>query len=131
MLTGYIQDDKPIIPISVCVDQQVETIPALVDTGFTGELKMPAEIAAPLGIATQAVKNIVFGNFESMSHGIGRADIAMEGLRKDVEVLVGRGPTIIGVKLLRKFGYTLKMDFVGNIFYLERIEDRDPFNTEE
>lgn len=131
MLTGYIKDDKPFIPIDVGLGQNVQTLIALVDTGFTGELKMPNGVAQSLGITTNVVKDLLLGNSEPIPHGVGRVHVAMEKMKKEVEVLVGKGPILLGVKLLRNFGYTLKMDFAGNIFYLERAEETDPFHFEE
>ena len=131
MLTGYIQDDKPLIPIDIGLGQNIQRLPALVDTGFTGELKIPENIARDANASITEVKNLYFANGEAIPHGVGRVHVDIERIQKEVNVFIGNGPVLIGVKLLRNFGYTLKMDFIGNVFYLERAEDRDPFHTEE
>lgn len=130
MITGYIRSDRPHIPIAIGQGQNVQEIVALVDTGFTGELKLSPELAKDLGITTKEVQDVMVGNGENAPHGVGRAYVSMDGIKREVSVFVGNGPTVIGIKLLRNFGFKLTVLPTENIFYLEGL-DEDPFNTEE
>ena len=130
MLTGSIQFNRPLIEIAIGHGQNVQRVPALVDTGFTGELKMPPEIARGLEVTIEEVRTVTMGNAVAVPHGVGRTQVSLDGLQKEVRVLVGDGPTVIGISLMRNFGFKLTVIPSENVFYLER-GDADPFLVEE
>ena len=120
MLNGYIKDDQPIIPILVTWKWRVRPIVALVDTGFTGELKITPETAQALGLVATHVRKVSFGDSRTAILSSALAFVSMEGIRKSVTVLIGEGHEVIGVRLLRNFGYSLLMDFEADSFILQK-----------
>ena len=123
MLTGQIIDNRPVIQVVVGWKLNVQDLLALVDTGFTGELKVSPNIAQELGLETTDVRTVSLGDGKPTVWGSGLATVSMEGVQKEVSVLIGDGPTIIGVSLLRNFGYTLTMDFQSDTFFLQKKSD--------
>lgn len=128
MLTSQIKDDRPVITITVGSLLEVQNVLALVDTGFTAELKISSEIAEELGIKTEYTERVSLAAGDPIVIGAGFAFVSMEGVTHKVSVLIGGRPSI-GVSLLRKFGYTLNMDFPNNVFHLKK--EMDLFDTAE
>lgn len=120
MLSGFIKDDQPIIPIVVTWKWHVQQILALVDTGFIGELKVSPETAQALGLEVTDVRKVSFGDNRTAMLQSAVTFVSMEGIKKSVTVLIGDGHEVIGVRLLRNFGYSLLMDFEADSFILKK-----------
>lgn len=121
MLSGHIKNNQPIIPVTVAWKLNLQEIVALVDTGFTGELKVSKATAKALGLEVFAVRYIALGDGHLVQWETSLAFVSLEGIMKSVSVLIGDGQEIIGVSLLRNFGYSLIMDFEANSFVLQKI----------
>ena len=130
MLTGHIKDDRPVISIIVGSQLGVQELFALVDTGFTGELKVSAKTAEELGLQITHTEKVSLATDVPVSMGAGPARLSLENETKEVSVLIGGLRSSIGVALLRSFGYILTMDFSSDEFTLRKKSD-DPFEIEE
>lgn len=120
MLNGYIKDDKPILPIEIGWSGHVQNVLALVDTGFTGELKIPPSMAEQLGIQITDTRKVVWGDGRETLIRSGFAYVSMEGTKKPVSVLIDEGTLLAGTRLFKNFGYTMTIDFPNEQFELER-----------
>ena len=120
MIYGVIEENKPLISVEIGWLRGAQQVSALVDTGFTGELKISTMQAKQLGLEISYVGGVLLGNDEEVDMDGAFAFISMEGATKVVEVLVSKGEPIIGVELLRKFGYELQMNPRMNRLALER-----------
>ena len=129
MLTGYIIDDKPVLPVIVGWNLNMQEFLALVDTGFTGELKVSPEAAEELGLVVTDVRTVSQADGKPTVWGSGLAYVSLEGTKRQVSVLIGPGQPIIGVRLLKNFGYILTMNFSAENFYLKRIEESLNFDV--
>ena len=110
MIKGVIHNNQPLIALIVGWRLGVQEIVALVDTGFTGELKIPREKALELGLETTHTQPVTLADEKTVTMEASLALVSMEGVTNVVNVLVSQGASIIGVGLLRKFGYALNMD---------------------
>jgi|CXWL01.1.fsa_nt_gi predicted aspartyl protease len=120
MIHGFIDENKPMVAIEIGWNSVFQGCFALVDTGFTGELKISHDQAAELGLQLRYAENVTLGNDEVVEMLGTVALISMEGIARVVNVLVSRGETIIGVELLRKFGYELRLNAPVNSLVLQR-----------
>lgn len=110
MIQGTIDENRPLILVEIGWLLGFQEFPALVDTGFTAELKISQQQADELGLEITYAESILLGNDETVPMQGSVALISMEGVAKVVNVLVSKGEAIIGVGLLRKFGYELHMN---------------------
>jgi clan AA aspartic protease len=98
----------------------VQEIIALVDTGFTGELKISPEKATELGLQTTHTEPVRLADEKTVNMRASLALVSMEGAANVVSVLIAQGMPIIGVSLLRRFGYMLNIDFKYNSLFLQK-----------
>lgn len=121
MIQGFFNNNRPAIFIVVASSKGgVQEIPVLVDTGFTGELKIGPNKALELGLKISHTEPITMGDGRTSGMGASLARVSMEGIANTANVLIGEGKDVIGVGLLKGFGYTLNADFKYNNFYLKK-----------
>lgn len=120
MVRGVVYQNKPLVSLVVGWRQSVQEIVALVDTGFTGELKIPPKKVVELGLEITHTEPVSLANEEIAHWGAALAAVSMEGIEHVVDVLVGRGIPLVGVGLLKRFGYSLHIDFPHDTLTLQR-----------
>ena len=120
MIRGTIHNNRPFISLIAGWRLGVQETVALVDTGFTGELKISPEKALELGLQITHAEPVTLADEKTVYMQASLALVSMEGVRNVVNVLVSKGTTIIGVGLLRRFGYALNMDVKYNSLLLQK-----------
>ncbi|MDP1688681.1 MAG: hypothetical protein Q8L47_00940 [bacterium] len=120
MIKGVVHQNRPLISLIVGWELGVQEIVALVDTGFTGELKISPEKAFELGLQTTHTEPVTLADEKTVNMQASLALVSMEGSANVVSVLIAQGIPIIGVSLLRRFGYTLNIDFKYNSLTLQK-----------
>lgn len=120
MILGIVENNRPLISLVVGWQLMTQEIVALVDTGFTGELKLSPKSANELGLRTTHTETILLADEKPIDMPAGLALVSMEGNQKVVDVLIGEGESIIGVGLLKKFQYNLNINFNLNNLTLEK-----------
>lgn len=120
MIRGIIHRNRPLIPLIVGWRLGVQNIVALVDTGFTGELKIPPEKVSELGLQITHAEPVTLADEKTVTMQASLALVSIEGTANVVNVLVSRGAPIIGVGLLRRFSYALNMDVKYNSLILQK-----------
>ena len=120
MIKGIIDNNKPLIPLVVGWRLGVQEIVALVDTGFTGELKISPEKFLEFGLEITHAEPVTLADESTVYMRASLALVSMEGVANVVNVLVAQGTPIIGVGLLRRFGYALNMDVRYNSLVLQK-----------
>ena len=120
MIRGTIHNNRPFISLIAGWRLGVQETVALVDTGFTGELKISPEKALELGLQIPHAEPVTLADEKTVYMQASLALVSMEGVRNVVNVLVSKGTTIIGVGLLRRFGYALNMDVKYNSLLLQK-----------
>jgi len=120
MLRGIVHENKPLVSLIVGWHLGVQEIVALVDTGFTGELKIPPSKVPELGLQITHTEPICLANNKVANMRASIVSVSMEGAVNVVDVLVDDGIPIIGVGLLKRFGYILNIDFKYDFLTLEK-----------
>lgn len=121
MISGVLgKANRPLIPLVVGWNRGVQEIVALVDTGFSGELKMPSKTIDELGLEITHAEQVLLANGEHAYMRASLAFVAMEGDTQEVNVLISDGPAVIGGGLLRLFGYKLTVDYKVDSVTLEK-----------
>ncbi len=119
MITGRIEEDIPLITISLGWFSGVKKITAIVDTGFSGDLKIPPSLAQELNIEASYTEVLVLADDRKINIPVGLALASIEGEHKIVSALIGEGVSLIGVRMLKKFGMKLIADFKKETLTLE------------
>lgn len=120
MIKGVIYNNRPLIPIIVGWTLGVQDMVALLDTGFTGELKISNEKATELGLSITHTERVSLGDDREVNMAAALAVASMENAANVVNVLISPGEPVVGVGLLRRFGYILTADFRYNILSLQK-----------
>ena len=95
----------------------------ILDTGFTGYLQVTYEIARNLNLNPQAVMQtkMADGSIIDMPYAVALA--SMEGVHHYVEVMIGDGDALAGIKFLSQFDYRAIIDCKNKKVILERVVD--------
>ncbi len=120
MVSGEVINNRPLIALTVAWKSSVQRLVVLIDTGFTGELKLSEETAKELGLEVTHTESVQLGNGESKFMPASLALVDMEGTSRLVDVLINPGDTIVGVGLFKKFKYKLTVDFRINSLSLQK-----------
>ena len=120
MLNGEI-NEKNQLSVSIIVhgqQGQSATVPALVDTGFTGDLQLPLTIAIPLGLRLDAVGTFEYADGRTARKMLFSATITWGTTTRPVTVsVVDSNTALLGTGLLH--GYTLNADFAKKQFSIQ------------
>lgn len=120
MIKGIVSDNQPLISVIVGWRRGVQELVALVDTGFTGELKIPPDKVSELGLEVTHAEPVSLADEKVVNMSASLTYVSMEGVSSVVNVIIGEGIAIIGVGLLKKFGYTLNINFKYNMLVLKK-----------
>ena len=107
--------------MTIAWTQGVQDHISLIDTGFTGELKMSEEKAKEIGLKVTHTQPVTLADSSIRVMSASIALVSLEGVTNLVNVLISPGDTIIGVGLLKKFQYLLNIDFKFNQLSLQKL----------
>ena len=62
MIHGVVYKNQPLIKIRVGLESNTQELIALVDTGFTSELKLSEEVASQLGLSTTHTEKVILAD---------------------------------------------------------------------
>jgi len=112
MITGEVNTDlEASISILVCgSDGAEQQISAVIDTGFTGFLTLPAALVSNLNLEWVIVENAMLGDGHIYSFDVYRAIVIWDGSRREVEVTVTETAPLIGMAML--LGHALQIEAV-------------------
>lgn len=120
MIRGIVHKNRPFISIIIGWRLGVQEIVALVDTGFTGELKIPEEKISDLGLMLTHTEPVRLADDNIVNMPASLALVSMEGAVNMVNVLISKGISVIGVGLLKRFGYILNINFKQDSLTLQK-----------
>ena len=120
MIRGVVHNNQPLISLAVGWNLSVQEIVALIDTGFSGELKVSPALASQLGLQTTHTEPVTLADETTVNIPASLAVVAMENTKDIVSVLVAQGTPIIGVGLLKRFGYALNINFKNDSLTLQK-----------
>lgn len=120
MVKGLVYKNRPVIKLTVANGFKAKKVITLVDTGFTGELKLSSKEVMDLSIVPDRLETVQLANGRPAKMFASSAEVSMEGIKNSVEVLISDGIATIGISLLRKFGYNLNVDLKKDILLLQK-----------
>ena len=83
-------------------------VDAVIDTGFTGELFVPEEIAIELGLRIAGVQSVMLADGSTPDLQTAKVAVGWESEEKTVLALIGNGDDVlIGVQLLKDSEITI------------------------
>lgn len=122
MIKGvFVRDTVPIIKVAVAWEHAVQTPYFILDTGFTGDLQVTPEIAQELGLSITGVTDVRIASGEVVTIPMASALASMEGLVRNIQVLIQEGFPLAGISLLSKFDYKATIDCCHMTVNLERV----------
>jgi len=120
MVKGIVRKNRPLINLVVGWGIKTKEVVALVDTGFTGELKLSPKEVFDLGLEMTHMESVALANEKTVNMFAGLTSVSMEGIKNEINVLVSDGIPTIGVGLLKRFGYNLNIDFKKDLLVLQK-----------
>lgn len=120
MVKGIVHKNRPVIKLTIGWESKTQKIIVLVDTGFTGELKLSPKEILDLGIIPTHAESIELANGKRTKMFASLARVCIEGIENNVATLIGDGIPTIGVGLLKRFGYNLNIDFKNDLLVLQK-----------
>jgi predicted aspartyl protease len=128
-MRGQFKDDSIQVPIEVFgfSEDHRQKIEAIVDTGFSGYLTMPFVTAFPMGLILKGTQVHLLANGATSNHFVCLGTVIFEGKKVAVPIDVQEsGPILMGVQLLKKLGFDLKIDFVKESFEFTKSRSKPP-----
>ena len=111
MIEGNIANNRPYIPLTIGWGSAVENIVALVDTGFSGGIKIPPRSVDDLGLSVSHTESVILGDGQTVNMAASTVYVDMGGIVNIVNAVIAPGDIVIGVGLMKKFGCLLTADF--------------------
>ena len=109
MASGVVRSLVPVVPLVVRGrDGGLRRYQAVLDSGFTGAVALPAPDVQRLGLANPRLESVRFGNGESDNCEVYRARVLWDGEERTARVYAIGNEPLVGMALLR--GSRVTMD---------------------
>lgn len=130
ILSGHIDDRNQLwVSITVAGQHNQQTIQVLVDTGFTGELQLPLNVAVPLGLRLDGVGMFELADGSRSRQMLFSASISWGTTTRLVTISVTDSDTaLLGGGLLH--GYVLLVDFEKKQLIIKEPGTDEPQTTD-
>jgi clan AA aspartic protease len=117
MITGVVTSSREAV-IHVLVrgahDQEAE-VEAVIDTGFTGFLTLPARLIARLGLPFAGTTRAALADGSEVSMDVFEATVLWGDQDRGVVVLAAEGAALVGMALLSGYRVTLEVQDRGAV----------------
>lgn len=111
--------EVPYIEMSVFSGKKVLHAVFVLDTGFSGYVKIDQQTADEFGIVPMGKVDAVNANGERVRVGLANGYAELEGRKMLVEILIFDGACLAGVGLFSVFGYKVVVDCKNRTAHLE------------
>jgi len=121
MIPGLFLLDQglPVLRVTVSFRKIVLSPYFILDTGFSGDLKIDERTAADLGIVSPGVGKFTNANGELVLAGTAQGYAEMEGKKAPITIIIKKGAHLAGIGLFSVFGYKAVVDCKKKEAYLE------------
>jgi clan AA aspartic protease len=117
MISGVVTSDRE-ATIRVLVrgarGQEAE-VEAVIDTGFTGFLTLPARLIANLVLSFAGTTRAALADGSEVAMDVFEASVLWDDLEHDVVVLAAEGVALVGMALLSGYRVTLEVESGGSV----------------
>ncbi len=130
MITGSVTPDgrEAVIILDVCDlrrsslrgEKSYQRIEAVIDTGFTGYLTLPADVATSLGLPERGAERFVLADGSEAVLAIYRGRVLWHGRELRIPVSQADGGALVGMSLLRGSRLTVNAVPSGEVLIEER-----------
>lgn len=124
MIQGFFIGNPPNVPIiqlTISWKNMVLQPAFILDTGFSGDIKITQFLANELGLKPHGYESITTADNTEVICPIAISDASIEEVKKSVEVLIGQGFPLAGIGLLKKFGYKAIVDCKNENLYIQKV----------
>lgn len=124
MIYGHFSDETnlPYVHVGVVLESlDVFQLESVLDTGFSGNVKMNTQIAIDLGIVFSHNTEFITANGEVVTTEAAYGFVEMEGRKVHVKIAIADGVSLAGCGLFSVFGYRAVVDYKNRTAYLERV----------
>lgn len=112
MVEGSFAQNLPWIPVTVANNHAVQTPYFVLDTGFTGDLQVTNRIATELGLVVSGVTPARIANGIIVDVPTALAVASMQGMNRNVQIMISDSMPLAGVSFLTKFDLTQLLEVV-------------------
>jgi len=114
MIQGKVTDHREaVIDVSIRrSDGQRDTVAAIIDTGFNGEMTLPPALVQQLGLKFVGNRTATLADGSDVVLDVFLATLDWDGEDREVLALQSEGGPLIGMELL--WGFTVTMHVVSN-----------------
>jgi clan AA aspartic protease len=100
---------------------QLQTIDAVIDTGYTGFLSVPSEIIVTLNLPWTGIDRVTLGDGSETTFEVYSGRIIWDGEYRDIPINESETDPLVGMSLL--YGYDLRIQaVVGGIVTIEELK---------
>lgn len=121
MIKGSLIDNKPWIQVTLALNNAVQEPFLVLDTGFSGDLWVTEKIAKELGLKPISVTKARLAGGIVKEVPTANAIAHMEGISKEVNILVYGGSLLVGISFFTKFSYKAIVDCKNRKVALQRM----------
>lgn len=123
MVYGYFLDgiDVPYIEVMVFLGKKAVRSVFVMDTGFSGDLKIDEQLARELGVIAIEEGHIANAQGEKIRVGRTRGYVELEGRKILVSIFILTGAQLAGIGLFSAFGYKVVVDCKHRTAHLEGV----------
>lgn len=121
MVRGIFKENTPFIKVIIAWGQVIQASVFVLDTGFTGDLQVTANVARNLKLKPVGVVGIQIANGETIEVPVALAIASLEGRSKYVDVLISDSIPLVGINFLSKFLYKAIIDCKYKTVLLKKV----------
>lgn len=120
MIHGEFILGLPFFQTAVGWEDKVKTSNYLLDTGFTGDMQISYDTARELNLGLQGTEPTRLADGRVVSMHYSTVIASLEGENQYVQAFISEGSSLVGLGLLKKFGYKAEIDCKKETLALER-----------
>ena len=96
-------------------DTSLHSVEVDLDTGFTGDLTLPAEVIRECGLDPEGERPVVLANGDEVYLRVWQGTTLWHGHPRRIKILQAKGEPLLGMNLLRGSRVTLDVLAGGNV----------------
>lgn len=121
MINGKFYGNLPFTELTLGWGQSIRKTHFVLDTGFTGDLTVPPQIADELRLEIVGVQTTGIADGTNSTMPTALAFTEMEGSKQEVNILITKSFPLAGIGFFTKFGYQIKINCKNKTIELHKM----------